>query len=113
MAASEEDCACSGIRKCLLCEDKGRLKKISQHTVEEEHTKTIQRYNFCNFCGRTFPKDQEICLHHKDIEENKIRLKGVTVLPDFVNEYEERMIVTEIDKTIWKASQSGRRKQVN
>lgn len=112
MAASMEKCACRGIRKCLLCEDKGRLKKISQHTVEEEHTKAIQRYNFCNFCGRTFPKGQE-CFHHKDIEENKIRLKGVTVVPDFVNEDEERMIVTEIDKTIWKASQSGRRKQVN
>lgn len=111
MAASKEDCACSGIRKCLLCENNDRLKKISQHTVEEEHTKAIQRYNFCNFCGRTFPTVQE-CLH-KDTEENKIRLKGVTVLPDFVNEDEERMIVTEIDKTIWKASQSGRRKQVN
>jgi len=40
-------------------------------------------------------------------------LKGVSVIPDFVNEDEERTIVTEIDKTIWKASQSGRRKQVN
>lgn len=112
MAASKENCACSGIRKCLLCEDKGRLKKISKDIVEEEQTKAIQRYKFCNFCGRIFPKGQE-CLHHKDIEEDKIGLKGVTVIPDFVNEDEERTIVTEIDKTIWKASQSGRRKQVN
>lgn len=112
MAASKEDCACSGIRKCLLCEDKGRLKKISKDIVEEEQTKAIQRYKFCNFCGRIFPKGQE-CLHHKDIEEDKIGLKGVTVISDFVNEDEERTIVTEIDKTIWKASQSGRRKQVN
>ena len=111
MAASKENCACSGIRKCLLCEDKGRLKKISQHTVEEGHTKAIQRYDFCNFCGRSFPKGQE-CLHY-DIGVDKIRLEGVTVIPDFVNEDEERTIVSEIDKTIWKASQSGRRKQVN
>jgi len=112
MAASKENCACSGIRKCLLCEDKSRLKKISQDGVEQEYTKAIQRYNFCNFCGRTFPKGED-CLHHKDIEEDKIRLIGVTVIPDFVNEDEEQAIVTEIDKTIWKASQSGRRKQVN
>lgn len=114
MAASKENCACSGIRQCLLCEDTGRLKKISQDTLKEEHTKAIQRYNFCTFCGRTYFKDQD-CLHHdhKVIEEDKIGLKGVSVISNFVNEDEERTIVTEIDKTIWKASQSGRRKQVN
>jgi len=114
MAASKENCVCSGIRKCLMCEDTGRLKKISQHALKEEHAITIQRYNFCTFCGRTYFKDQD-CLHHDhkviDHEEDKMGLKGVSVIPDFVNEDEERTIVTEIDKTIWKASQSGRRKQ--
>jgi len=116
MAASKENCVCSGIRKCLICEDTGRLKKISQHALKEEHAITIIRYNFCTFCGRTYFKGQD-CLHHNhkliDHEEDKMGLKGVSVIPDFVNEDEERTIVTEIDKTIWKASQSGRRKQVN
>lgn len=116
MAAANEDCGCSGIRKCLLCEDKGRFNKMSNIApVNEEHTKltkAIQKYKFCIFCGGTFPASQK-CLHQNDVEQDKIKLEGITVISDFVNEAEEQSIVTEIDKSIWKPSQSGRRKQVN
>jgi len=40
-----------------------------------------------------------------------IALEGVSVIQGFVDEVEEQSIVTEIDRTIWKPSQSGRRKQ--
>lgn len=111
MAAANEKCACSGIRKCLLCEGESIVKKISHKAADEEHSKSIQQYKFCIFCGGTLPAGQS-CTHAKDVKADTIKLEGVTVIPDFVNETEEQTIVTEIDKTIWKPSQSGRRKQV-
>lgn len=43
--------------------------------------------------------------------DNETNLEGVSVILDFVGESEELSIVKEIDRTIWKSSQSGRRKQ--
>lgn len=105
--AAVESCGCTGIRTCLLCED----KKTSKNTLEDENGKTIQQYKFCIFCGETFLVGQE-CMHRKDIDNEKIKLEGITVIQDFVNEIEEKTIVADIDKTVWKPSQSGRRKQV-
>lgn len=45
--------------------------------------------------------------------DNETNLEGVIVILDFVGESEELSIVKEIDRTIWKSSQSGRRKQVS
>nr|XP_058948192.1 alpha-ketoglutarate-dependent dioxygenase alkB homolog 4-like isoform X2 [Pocillopora verrucosa] len=37
--------------------------------------------------------------------------KSITVIQNFINEIEEETIVADIEKTVWKPSQSGRRKQ--
>lgn len=106
------ECGCTGIRKCLLCED---FKNISKNTSEEEGSKAIHQYKFCILCGSTLPADQQ-CIHCKEpgnCKGDSIELDGVTVIRDFVSELEEQAIVTEIDRTVWKPSQSGRRKQVS
>ena len=113
MAAAGVECGCSGIRKCLLCEGKVKFDSRSINTLTEEHSKKIQQYKFCVLCGDTFPADKE-CIHRKDLEKQGCEeLEGVIVIDDFVSELEEQSIVTEIDRTIWKPSQSGRQKQVD
>lgn len=110
MAAALE-CGCTGIRQCLLCEDKGKFKNTPINTFEEESTKRIRQYKLCILCGDTLPAD-ELCSHNKATTHDYILLEGVIVVQDFLSELEEQNIVTEIDRTIWKSSQSGRRKQV-
>ena len=106
------ECGCTGIRKCLLCEDKGKFKNTPINAFGEESTKTIRKYKLCILCGDTLPAD-ELCSHNNEAMKHEcISLEGVIVVEDFVNELEEQIIVTEIDRTVWKPSQSGRRKQV-
>lgn len=106
MAAAQE-CGCTGIRQCLLCEE----KNTPINAFEEESTKRIRQYKLCILCGDTLPAD-ELCSHNKALTQDYILLEGVIVVQDFLSELEEQNIVTEIDRTIWKPSQSGRRKQV-
>ena len=109
MAASgEKKCGCSGIRNCLLCED----KNIPTKSLDLEHSTRIQHYKLCIQCGDTLRTDQQ-CKHCRERDKmDFIALEGVSVIQGFVDEVEEQSIVTEIDRTIWKPSQSGRRKQV-
>ena len=108
MAAAEVECGCTGVRKCLLCED----KDIPINTLEEDCSKNIRQYKLCIICGDTLPVDEQ-CTHCKEPgKKESLALEGVTVIQDFVSELEEQTIVKEIDRTIWKPSQSGRRKQV-
>ena len=111
MAAAEVECGCTGIRKCLLCED----KDIPINTLKEDCSKNNRQYKLCIICGDTLPADEQ-CTHKEPAGEKDSLplavLEGVTVVKDFVSELEEQMIVKEIDRTIWKPSQSGRRKQV-
>lgn len=115
-AAVRSECGCTGIRKCLLCEDKDKFKCVSINALEEERSKTMRQYTFCIRCGRTLQADQK-CTHRERKGEGPgtqdgVGLEGVSVILGFVTDIEEQTIVAEIDRTIWKPSQSGRRKQV-
>nr|XP_058948191.1 alpha-ketoglutarate-dependent dioxygenase alkB homolog 4-like isoform X1 [Pocillopora verrucosa] len=101
-----DGCGCTGIRKCLLCEE----NKKSNNMFADKRSKTTEKYEFCILCGETFLVGQE-CLHRKDIDDVNVKLKGITVIQNFINEIEEETIVADIEKTVWKPSQSGRRKQ--
>ena len=103
-----DDCGCTGIRKCLLCEE----NKKSNNMFADKRSKTTEKYEFCILCGETFLVGQE-CLHRKGIDDVNVKLKGITVIQNFINEIEEETIVADIEKTVWKPSQSGRRKQVS
>ena len=111
------ECGCTGIRKCLLCEDKDKFKCVSINALEEECSKKMRQYTFCVRCGRTLQADQK-CTHRErkgegpGTQDGRVRLEGVSVILGFVTDIEEQTIVAEIDRTIWKPSQSGRRKQV-
>ncbi|XP_068678075.1 alpha-ketoglutarate-dependent dioxygenase alkB homolog 4-like [Montipora foliosa] len=115
MSAVGRECSCTGIRKCLLCENNVKLQNTLRNTITEEFSKKQRRYKLCIMCGKTLSYDKK-CIHVKDLTssvdaENGTTLHGVDVIRDFVSEFEERSIVREIDETIWKPSQSGRRKQ--
>ena len=119
MAAEEGNCACSGIRKCLLCEDNVRSQNAPRSAVKEKSTMKLSRYKLCIVCGKTttVPSPKK-CTHIQNSNsamdsDNETNLEGVSVILDFVGESEELSIVKEIDRTIWKSSQSGRRKQVS
>ena len=114
-AAVQSECGCTGIRKCLLCEDRDKFKCVSINALEEERSKKMRQYTFCIRCRRTLQADQK-CTHRERGEgpgaQDGVGLEGVSVILGFVTDIEEQTIVAEIDRTIWKPSQSGRRKQV-
>lgn len=115
-AAVQTECGCTGIRKCLLCEDKDKFKCVSIKALEEERSKKMQQYTFCIRCGRTLQVGQKCTHRERKCEgpgtQEGVVLEGVSVILGFVTDIEEQTIVAEIDRTIWKPSQSGRRKQV-
>ena len=118
MAAEEVNCACTGIRRCLLCEDNVRSQNAPRNAVEEKSTTKLRRYKLCIVSGKTMTlSSPKQCTHIQNSNnavdsENETNLEGVSVILDFVSESEELSIVKEIDRTVWKSSQSGRRKQV-
>lgn len=106
-----ECCGCSGTRSCLLCEQKETSKSDSKQQ------NSISRYYLCLIC-QNIVKSGETCTHlEDDFETGKLATKnvfgGLDVFLEFITETEENEIVNEIDKTLWKPSQSGRRKQVS
>ena len=116
MAAITE-CACSGIRTCLLCEEKQKSIIGLRRLSEGERFHPTQQYLFCSVCENTFSYGQN-CTHltagkGNSNLPNHVKFEGVTVIPDFISIDEEALIVKDIDNTSWKPSQSGRRKQVN
>lgn len=103
-------CGCSGVRSCLLCEKQSTLR----YNTKDKPTTLC--YEFCITCARTIHKGSKC--KHAEITETPIEslpaaLDGICVIENFVTKEEETLIVAQIDKTEWKNSQSGRRKQVN
>ena len=134
-------CACKGIRSCLLCEKPeqtaGGLGTASANVSSNfEHNDPAFFYQ-CHHCGKILREDETVpeldakpllrctaggCgpeLRVIRIEKEASELchsatvpEGVTVIKEFVSSEEEREIVSEIDRSQWAESQSGRRKQV-
>ena len=102
-------CACSGIRSCLLCENKN-LKSLNPK--QEKNLKTL---TFCIKCQKLCSKDMlqqdvvESCSRHDCFEDV---VSGIAVIEDFITKDEEEFILAEIQKFPWQVSQSGRQKQV-
>ena len=68
-------------------------------------------YQYCEQCRAAWGPDNGS--DHPDHCGKKIEFPGIVIFKHFVTEEEERTIMTEIDKTDFVESQSGRRKQVN
>lgn len=110
MADEVNDCSCTGTRSCLLCEKNNSCAKGKNILNSERHANDISRHFLCLDCYGVVEFGEE-CSHNVTEQSNKL-ITGITVIQDFISEEEERLIVREIDQTCWKASQSGRRKQV-
>ena len=116
----ETSCGCTGIRTCLICEEKKRPRKP---TIEPSLTTLYM----CPNCGRIFSTSgtaaissspplqlcSPLCTSGEPVLHAAPELKEVSVVKDFVTEEEERSIVAEIDSSRWAESQSGRKKQVS
>ena len=108
------DCACSGIRRCLLCESKKDGKTLATDLNHEDKLKTFM---FCINCQKLCLDKENICQNtaqtcseHDYFEDNVV--SGITVIEDFITKKEEEFMVAEIEKFSWQVSQSGRLKQV-
>ena len=53
----------------------------------------------------------DVC-RHPDHPGEGIPFPGILVIPEYVTLEEENRLTSEIDKTAWTLSQSGRKKQV-
>ena len=124
----EATCRCTGIRTCLICEEK--KGSIARKPVHEPLLATVY---LCHNCGRVFqsvaashsPPLQlcsPLCTSDKPVLKTSQctisaygipNFREVIVVKDFVSEEEEQSIVAEIDQSRWAESQSGRRKQVS
>lgn len=111
------DCACSGIRSCLLCEDKDFLNTFDKDASHKNKIKTLMFCIKCQeLCSIAALQDdflrnaEQACSKHDCIFQDIV--SGITVIEDFITTSEEEFMVAEIEKFPWRVSQSGRRKQV-
>jgi alkylated DNA repair protein alkB family protein 4 len=103
----KQSCACKGIRKCAIC-----IPKEQQSLVTDDIK--LKYYNYCQNCGlchliQNIEDFNEIECNH-DLEAN-IRINGILLIQNFIDENEEIYLVDEINKSKWIDSQSGRFKQ--
>ena len=81
-----------------------------------KRNKELIAFQFCIECKEIFTSSW--CSHDKDSHKTDKStgevplLDGVTVIKNFISKDEELYIMKEIEKFPWRASQSGRRKQV-
>ncbi|XP_030648390.1 alpha-ketoglutarate-dependent dioxygenase alkB homolog 4 [Chanos chanos] len=103
MAATEDKtpavCGCKGIRTCLICEQQN-VKKQSVIANNEQ----IQ-------CDFTYDPLSKLAVRNKHGVQEYLPLPGIRIWENFVTEDEEKDLVTEMDRNMWRDSQSGRRKQ--
>ena len=120
------NCACSGIRSCLLCE------KTRDNLAPLRELEAGRAFYQCHECGRivreelvTSQLDVPLyscsgpCSSHPVLratwrgeQEEEGVFEGVTVVKNFISTGEEERISAEIDRWKWVESQSGRLKQV-
>ncbi|KAM3856731.1 alpha-ketoglutarate-dependent dioxygenase alkB homolog 4 [Vipera latastei] len=85
-------CGCKGIRSCLLCEAAPPPQKSAN-------------FVYCPLTGFAVGEKQS------EFEGWAFQFPGIFLLEDFINTDEEYQMVELMDRSIWKPSQSGRRKQ--
>ncbi|XP_058020344.1 alpha-ketoglutarate-dependent dioxygenase alkB homolog 4-like [Ahaetulla prasina] len=85
-------CGCKGIRSCLLCEAAPPPQKSAN-------------FVYCPLTGFAVGENQS------EFEGWAFQFPGVFLLEEFINTNEEYQMVELMDRSTWKPSQSGRRKQ--
>ena len=109
MVGNDKVCACTGIRSCLLCNE----KHINETSVD-------LIFWYCPKCKGIFAGDicmlpscvDDWCSYHvNEYAMDNITVKGISLIENFVTADEENILFEEINKDMWKPSQSGRRKQ--
>lgn len=123
-------CGCKGIRTCIICENQGKSRNVTQH----DSSSAVRTYTFCAKCNKAWKDLDETGENNKlygisgtstdtygarqngsDLECQHTGLcmefSGIEIIHDFVSGEEEEEICTTIDKTPFVLSQSGRRKQ--
>ncbi|XP_026528187.1 alpha-ketoglutarate-dependent dioxygenase alkB homolog 4 [Notechis scutatus] len=85
-------CGCKGIRSCLFCEAAPPPQKSAN-------------FVYCPLTGFAVGEKQS------EFEGWTFQFPGVFLLEDFINTDEEYQMVELMDRSTWKPSQSGRRKQ--
>lgn len=69
-------------------------------------------YFFCPICGDRAWRDEDHQLHYTESGVDSVNIGGVTVITDFIDEREEKLLVQLIDThKPWTPSQEGRAKQ--
>uniref|UniRef100_A0A1L8DFG9 Putative dna n6-methyl adenine demethylase n=1 Tax=Nyssomyia neivai TaxID=330878 RepID=A0A1L8DFG9_9DIPT len=101
-------CGCKGRRSCLLCE---KQYGITQDDFLTKY-KALPSYVFCYKCEKLLPGwDVDEVLRNHENHTGGRGFPGILVLPDFVTDAEESLLLRGIDGMPWDISQSGRRKQ--
>ncbi|XP_054765943.1 alpha-ketoglutarate-dependent dioxygenase alkB homolog 4-like [Lytechinus pictus] len=110
-------CGCTGIRSCLVCEAKDI--QVKHVPTGREHLQELWRY--CYLCGKIQPPPHSEVMRDKSTQSDigcpdhhatqGFVLPGIQVIPDFITDQEEVETVHRIERSPWKASQSGRLKQ--
>lgn len=116
-------CNCKGIRTCALCEDsKDSILKNKQKLVESSTTVNLGRIVHHKEIGPSvlefFISKQSILDHLQKLDLNLVcpelflpEFKGLFIVQNCFELEEVHQILSEISKTAWSASQSGRLKQ--
>ncbi|CAF0954979.1 unnamed protein product [Brachionus calyciflorus] len=118
-------CACKGIRKCVLCAPELIHNEIKDEKQLFQNSKNVYIYcPKCNLCIllNNFLIDeindflnQKIssisCTCNATSNNNILKVNGIYVKNNFINEKEETFLLKEIEKNKWVESQSGRYKQ--
>ncbi|KAI0227570.1 Alkylated DNA repair protein alkB-like protein 4 [Lamellibrachia satsuma] len=107
----ELNCACKGIRTCLVCENYKPKEPLCSNVHKFNEQGPEKKYVYCDSCKKAWlPSDEGIGEHPNHLGES-IELTGIDMIKDFVTEDEEEWLRDQVDKTAWVDSQSGRRKQ--
>lgn len=105
-----KSCSCKGIRTCLACEslmiNENKKKNLSNVNINKQK-KHI--YIYCELCEKGW--EENVPGTHPDHSGDSIEFPGIVLLRNFISVSEEELLVTEIDKTAFVDSQSGRKKQ--
>uniref|UniRef100_A0A0K0DAQ1 2OG-FeII_Oxy_2 domain-containing protein n=1 Tax=Angiostrongylus cantonensis TaxID=6313 RepID=A0A0K0DAQ1_ANGCA len=104
---SHQSCGCKGVRFCALCETSERVLKL--RTEDDKYV------SICPTLTSTASIEDIITAslssnspqHACDV----IFIDGIMIVPDFLSESEENILLEMIDGVDWMLSQSGRRKQ--
>ena len=118
-------CACKGIRKCVLCAPDLVTKEINDEKNIFQSIKNL--YIYCPKCSQSVrikestieflnnfldQKCTEInCTCNQKVHDDILTINGILIKNNFFTLDEEQFLISEITKSKWVESQSGRFKQ--